>query len=740
MALPRFAHLAYQALRQPRKAATRVASWFEAPPETSLFLFAGRYENWPGMGKELYAQEPVFRATIQEIDEYHREFANETILAGFEKVPLEPNALPEHEIVYHILASQLGLCALLRSKGIVPTATLGQSQGEVAAVYAAGGLSLKDAVRINCALTQVNKTGPPTYIPLLILLGMAAAAPVLAACPVPLLPIYESGPEKIMALCHQNDKEAALRYLRTQGVQAQVMPGSPTWPYHTPLIAPHQAKMWEHLQHIRPEPLRVDFYCAFREILIPRGTVLPASYWYDMLASPTYSHTQLQVTSAAGFSNWVYVGHSFLKSQLTKTLRRLPQPPRLIESMQQGQPEAAMVQQACRQLRRTGLGGAPISFTPQVYAEQLDLGSTHYLTDPSPVLAYLRRAAPLYFLPNYNAWLVLDYSLVDTILKEPHQFSSQVHAQFEAALLGADPPYHGLMRKQMQGFFTPAALQDLTGYAVQWTRQHLAALEQEPSFDFVTSLAMPLAQAVANQLLGLPAAVIASLQEEQAGYVYQLSYIDRVAQVLTQWLQNHPAVGQPGVTAHLLRQLAEGTLTTEAVVKLLRLLWLASIATTSAMLSSAMRQLLMHPALAAELRASAELLPRFIEECLRLDPPEMLLHRVTTEAVELGGQRLPAGTVVLLSLCSANRAPEVFDRPDELDMQRPAQRHLAFGGGAHHCIGAFLTRRLVQQVLVEVLLPHPRLRAAAPLEPAQYFPSDHFRALATLPVSCTAPV
>ncbi len=123
------------------------------------------------------------------------------------------------------------------------------------------------------------------------------------------------------------------------------------------------------------------------------------------------------------------------------------------------------------------------------------------------------------------------------------------------------------------------------------------------------------------------------------------------------------------------------------------LLLVAGHETTVNLIGNGVLALLRRPDQLAALRADPSLMPNAVEEVLRLDSPVNLATvRYTTEPVELAGTTIPAGEVVLLSLVSANRDPDRYHEPTELDITRDASGNVAFGYGIHHCLGAPLAR------------------------------------------------
>ncbi|MFH8382513.1 cytochrome P450 [Kitasatospora sp. NPDC018058] len=136
--------------------------------------------------------------------------------------------------------------------------------------------------------------------------------------------------------------------------------------------------------------------------------------------------------------------------------------------------------------------------------------------------------------------------------------------------------------------------------------------------------------------------------------------------------------------------------------------------TSTYQLSNITYTLLTHPEQLAKLRAQPELLPQALEELLRFIPfrQGVGIARVAVEDVELGGLLIRAGEAVHVSYLTANRDPAVYERPDELDLDRGAPTHMAFGYGQHHCLGSHLARMELQVAIGTLLRRFPRLRLA----------------------------
>ena len=161
------------------------------------------------------------------------------------------------------------------------------------------------------------------------------------------------------------------------------------------------------------------------------------------------------------------------------------------------------------------------------------------------------------------------------------------------------------------------------------------------------------------------------------------------------------------------------------------LLLFAGHETTTNLLANGLFHLLRNPAQYALLQEHPALVPGAVEEVLRYDPPVAGTIRIVTEDVELRGRKIPAGASMAAMLASANRDPDHFDQPEQLDVRRSPNRHLAFGHGIHFCLGAGLAR-MEAQIAFAALLRRGRLRLLD--ETPAWKPQIFFRGLQRLHV------
>ena len=168
------------------------------------------------------------------------------------------------------------------------------------------------------------------------------------------------------------------------------------------------------------------------------------------------------------------------------------------------------------------------------------------------------------------------------------------------------------------------------------------------------------------------------------------------------------------------------------------LLLLAGYATTVHLIGGGILALLEAPEQKARLTADWSLVPSAVEELLRfVCPAQISEERYARCDVQLHGQALRRGDIIVASLASANSDPARFDRPERLDITRSPNPHVAFGTGAHFCLGAQLARIEAQVAIEKVFSRFPNLSLAVPSDVLRYTGQINLRALTALPVRLT---
>lgn len=156
--------------------------------------------------------------------------------------------------------------------------------------------------------------------------------------------------------------------------------------------------------------------------------------------------------------------------------------------------------------------------------------------------------------------------------------------------------------------------------------------------------------------------------------------------------------------------------------------------TTTDLIGNGVRLLITNPSELAKLRADPSIVNAVVEEVLRYEPPVDITGRIASAPREISGCPMNAGQSIMTHLRAANRDPEVFEDPHRFNVSRPKKPHVAFGGGAHICIGAPLARLEAQVALVRLFERFPDLRLAEPEAAPDWRRLPFFRGLQRLDV------
>ncbi|MET8755499.1 cytochrome P450 [Streptomyces sp. NPDC004667] len=334
--------------------------------------------------------------------------------------------------------------------------------------------------------------------------------------------------------------------------------------------------------------------------------------------------------------------------------------------------------------------------------------------------AKARAEAPVFYDSTRFAWQVFSYEDYNTVSTNPLVFSSDFSPVFpvpeELALLmgpgtfgGIDPPKHGPLRRLVGQAFTPRRMAALEPRIAEITRELLDGLGDRTDIDVVTDLAYPLPVTVIAELLGVPAEdqdlfrewVDVILNNEGMEYPnLPDDFAETMGPAIKEWaaylyakIAEKRAVPTDDLMSGLIESEVEGRrLTDEEIVNIVALLLTAGHISSATLLSNLFIVLDRHPGAQAALRADRSLIPAAVEETLRFRGPFNNIFRLVTQDTDLLGVPMKAGQMVTAWSASANRDPAQFPDPDTFDVHRGSNKHMAFGHGIHHCLGAFLAR------------------------------------------------
>jgi len=360
--------------------------------------------------------------------------------------------------------------------------------------------------------------------------------------------------------------------------------------------------------------------------------------------------------------------------------------------------------------------------------EPVNLFAPEVRSDPYPTYARLRRDAPVQQVEPMGLWAVSRYKDVEYVLKNPQVFSSSgFEALFKPAWLPHNPLgdsmsvkdglSHAKLRALQSHAFTPRAIARLEVHIRAIAADLTDRLNTLGEADFVADFCGPMSGRVIAEVLGIDpalhrefkrwtahaimvspmypgdelAAAIRTTVSEMEGYLKEVLVARR----------NTPV---DDTVSDLLRAEIDGRcLTDEEIISFLFGLLLAGFETSVHLFATMMLGFTQRPDEFTKLQADRSLIPAYVEEALRKEPPVHGVMRLTLAEVDIGGVKVPPGAMVLVLLGSANHDESHFGDPERFDPTRGSKSAFAFGHGAHFCLGAPLARLEARIVLEELI-------------------------------------
>jgi cytochrome P450 len=397
----------------------------------------------------------------------------------------------------------------------------------------------------------------------------------------------------------------------------------------------------------------------------------------------------------------------------------------------------------------------------------VDLTGAAFRADPYPTYARWRAETPVCRanLPfKQTGWLVTRYDDAVTVLKDPRFINDRVRAQtpeqaarmpwipalfkpLERSMLNMDEPDHTRLRGLVHKAFTPRLVANMLGRIQTLTEELLDAVQARGRMDLIRDYALPLPTTVIAELMGVPVQdrhkfhrwsnALISTSGSTWGMLRMLPPLWAFLRYIRKQIGIRQEEPRDDLIGALVQAREDGDrLSEDELLAMIFLLLVAGHETTVNLIGNGLLALLEHPAQMDRLREDPELIKPAIEELLRYDSPVQLAsERYAREEVTIGGVTIAPGETVHAILGSANRDERQFDRPDDLDIAREPNRHLAFGQGVHYCVGAPLAR-LEGQIAINTLLRRfPDLRLDVPPQSLRRRPGLGLRGLVSLPLA-----
>ncbi|HVW34251.1 MAG TPA: cytochrome P450, partial [Acidimicrobiia bacterium] len=339
--------------------------------------------------------------------------------------------------------------------------------------------------------------------------------------------------------------------------------------------------------------------------------------------------------------------------------------------------------------------------------------------DPYPTYGAMRSACPVQWSDRHGGhWVLVGYDGVSRAARDDANFLSAPgvnipKAPINVIPLETDGPITQKYRAILHHRFTPAATQALAPAIRARADALVDGITEAGAGDLMTDVATPLTAQTILDIIGIPVDRAADIVSWVHAIVHDMAHDPaaglQAGVAIYQEIANAIAAHREGAPrddalSDLLAARIDGEpLPDDILFKYVLLLIMGGMDTSAAALGNAVVRIDRDPDLRHRLLSEPDLMEFAVEEFLRIDSPVQGLGRTLAADVELEGQTLRAGECAMLVWAAANRDPAVYPNPDEIDLDRKVNRHLAFGVGPHRCLGSNLGRQMFRTLLETVL-------------------------------------
>ena len=396
-----------------------------------------------------------------------------------------------------------------------------------------------------------------------------------------------------------------------------------------------------------------------------------------------------------------------------------------------------------------------------------NLYSEQFKADPFPTYAQMRDEDPVCYEQGLEGmiWFVTRRADVEAVLRDHKRFvkdwrntrTAEERAQLSPEsplerllsqhMLNMDGPDHARLRGLVNKAFTARMVKNLRERVQGIADELLDKVQALGHMDLIDEYAFPLPIVVISDVLGIPSAdrerfrlwsntFIAPTYGQEDFHRAEKLMLEFTGYLRQVFAERRKEPRNDLITGLVHAEESGDTLSEDELFAMVILLIVAGHETTVNLIGNGALALLQHPEQLAKLKADPSLIEAAVEELLRYDGPvDRATMRFAAEDVELGGQLIQRGQAVAVALTSANRDPDQFAQPDEVDITRPDNRHLAFGFGVHYCVGAPLAR-MEGQIAINTLVQRlPNLRLTVPADELKWGTVPIIRGMKHMPVA-----
>lgn len=402
---------------------------------------------------------------------------------------------------------------------------------------------------------------------------------------------------------------------------------------------------------------------------------------------------------------------------------------------------------------------------------KLDPYTEEFARNPYPIYATLRKEYPLYFHEEWNTWLFSRYEDVrrlavdsrfgrtmDSVLteeelaevrKEQNWDGMPNHSKYiKVNMLESEGELHQHLRKSVFNEFTSARIASMHDAIQSIVDQAFERVSSREKIDFIEDFAAAIPGFIIGQLLGVPEVdrpklrrwsedIVQYYEPDRSVVSEEIAEqaVSEFAAYLIELIDEYRKNPQDNLISRLVHtEDASLKLNERDLISNCMFILAAGHGSTIDVVGTGMLALLTNPDEMAKVQSDSTLTKSAITEMFRFESPLPYFHRIALEDVEYDGNVYTKGTMIAFLYGAANRDPDQFDRPDTFDVTRNPTRHLAFGGGIHHCLGNHLAKLNMRVIFHTLLDRFPSTRLAVNQDQVEYRQGIQSRGLVSLPI------